>query len=302
LESRDPKYITEFFKQHQNSFNINSDTICNQIWGKVFSNNNVSHDVLKLLANHTHIDQYSSVIKQAVISMLTDNVIVLLKSTPYSTKEISPQYTKILIEKAFISAAFGEKIDTLNGIITAFPDNNLNPLENENLLTYSLAMEPALISLRFLFQLAQTKNRNLVTELLEINQSFTPLLCSVIQNPELEDSELVDVVNLLIEFKADVNAPISSPIFDGKEYPLGLAVRRGNIEIIKKLIDHNANITAMNIWKAKMEIYTGTALHIAYRCRQEAIVEYLIKICPELVSIPNSNGELPHSIKKKSNH
>jgi len=138
--------------------------------------------------------------------------------------------------------------------------------------------------------------------MIEINHTFTPLLCSVIQNSELEDSELVDVVNLLIEFKADVNAPISSPIFDGKEYPLGLAVRRGNIEIIKKLIDHNANITSMNIWKAKMEIYTGTALHIAYRCRQEAIVEHLIKICPELVSIPNSNGELPRSIKKKSNH
>jgi len=100
-------------------------------------------------------------------------------------------------------------------------------------------------------------------------------------------------VNLLIEYKADVNSPVDSELYGGKEYPLGLAVRRGDLDVVKRLVESGADLKAMNIWKAKLEIISGTALHIAYRCKQGAIAKWLIESCAELENIPNIKGELP---------
>jgi len=106
------------------------------------------------------------------------------------------------------------------------------------------------------------------------------------------------MVMLLLEHNADVNTPIITGQYKGMEYPLGLASRRGYNEVIKVLLKHHADPKAINTWKAKLKIYSGSALHMAYRCEKEETAQLLIELCPELENMTNDAGERPDTIQK----
>jgi uncharacterized protein len=97
--------------------------------------------------------------------------------------------------------------------------------------------------------------------------------------------ENLDVVNLLIENKADINKETTSDGFT----PLIMAVDKGHKNIAKMLIDMNARLDAQ-------EIHTGnTALHLACLKGHSEIVEMLAteKTYDQIFNKVNKMGQKP---------
>jgi len=181
-----------------------------------------------------------------------------------------------------------------------------NPTEYEYPLLFKLAtllaVEPARIQLEAFKNkpknwsalVESQSNRKIVNEGQQKNGVYTPVLCCalLVEDEILKTNNVTDFLRLLLEYEANPNVGITHSTFDGCEYPLGLAVKKGAIEIVKLLISYKADVNVLNTWQTKDHVFTGTPLHIAAQNNNLEIARVLIDAGAE-VSARNSKNQTP---------
>jgi hypothetical protein len=243
---------------------------------------NAKDDAILFLAKETTFDNWLQsvkfaartakwpILKQLITAPRTDTT-----NLPYKSPETREDYAS---KKAFYAAAIHHQIPIMENLLQYKPmlltSSTLSDADVS--LFTKLAMMVALKETEFIFtRLPKEKKIAVLQENHEHNGISTPVLCSVLQSRE-NDSDLYAFVKLLIENSANVNCCISNRSLDDNEYALSLAVRTGNAEVVSLLLENKANVDTLNMWKAKNEVKTGTALHIAAHLGNSEIVRRLI--------------------------
>jgi len=271
-------------------------------------------DLISLLSEKTHIDDWVSSLKTVALKGDTHLLNTLIKSRKDGKEAYKPnsKETKfqLAFRRAFYLAAISDQIEAMKFFIKFNLDENINfdynPTEYEYPLLFKLAtllaVEPARIQLEAfknkpINRSAMTEsqaNRKIINEGQQKNGVHTPVLCCalLVEEEILKTKNMTDFVRLLLEYAANPNVGITHSTFEGCEYPLGLAVKMGDIEIVKLLISYKADVNVLNTWLAKDHVFTGTPLHIASQNNNLEIARVLIEAGAK-VSARNSKNQTP---------
>jgi len=181
LESNSiPASLTDYLKVHS-GFLLEFDHYGNTLWSEVLDESVLNLELVSLLVPHSVVELFTSAIKIAAKSGLTNAVLLLLKSKPYSLSALPPDFITPIIDKAFYYAAVGENLTTMESLLKQYPDLNLNPLDHDQLLTYNLTLFVNLKPFKFILEKSKAQDRNILSEMIEINQTSKPILCAVIE-------------------------------------------------------------------------------------------------------------------------
>jgi len=104
--------------------------------------------------------------------------------------------------------------------------------------------------------------------------------------PDCEDT--LKMANLLLQQNALIDAKN-----DRKTTPLQLACAKGNVSLVKLLLDAKASLRSLG--------ELGTALHCAAYFGQKAIVQLLLQARAD-VNVPDENGKTPAQLAKDRGH
>jgi len=129
----------------------------------------------------------------------------------------------------------------------------------------------------------------LESDLVEVNlrndEESSPLHITALK-PDCEDT--LKIATLLLQHEALIDAKN-----DRKTTPLQLACAKGNVPLVRLLLDSKASLKSLG--------ELGTALHCAAYFGQKAIVQLLLQARAD-VSVPDENGKTPAQLAKDRGH